>query len=227
MKIRLVTQYLPNYAEVAAITDKAREAYCAHWRAAGRDYSHCPIVGSRYDNLGLPFQRIKLIRDMLDEPGAPDLIVWHGCDVVITNPNIPIEAFTETRHTKDYHFYITYDVHGLNSDSFIVRNTDWSRRWLDFIMSKEPQYRNDCWTEQRVMQNHWQEEAWMYRILTMPQGFFNSYIYSLYKPWPADTPGQFQRGDFCLHLPGLNKEQRLEILTSEWLKQVTVPWEAK
>ncbi len=226
MKILLLTHYLPNYAEVAAITDKAREDYCANWRSVGRDYSFRAVVGD-YCPLPFGFQRIKLIRDILDEPNAPDLVVWQGCDTIITNPNVAIEDITESHHLADYHLYITYDVHGLNADSFVLRNTEWARQWLDFILSKEPEYRRDCWSEQRVMQHCWQDERWLYRIITLPQSVLNSYAYDpLYKPWDKTTPGQFKKGHFLLHLPGLDKEHRLHILSHPQMKEAMVPWQA-
>ncbi len=224
MKTLLLTHYLSNYAEVGLITDKAREDYCANWRALGRDYTHRAVVGD-YCALPFGFQRMKLIRDILDEPNAPDLVFWQGCDTIITNPNVAVEDITEGRHTRDYHFYVTYDVHGINADSFLIRNTPWARQWLDFILSKEPEYRNDCWSEQRVIQHHWQDERWLYRILTLPQSVANSYLYvPLYQPWPQDTPGQFKRGDYLLHLPGCDKTKRLDIFRSDWLRDNTVSW---
>lgn len=223
-KILLLSQHLDNYAEVAAITHPTREAYCAHWRSVGKDYTFRVQLGDYKPELKLPFgfQRIRLIRDILDEPAAPDVVVWQGADTIILNPNWSIEDFIDGRHECWYDWYVAYDVHGLNTDSFIIRNTGWARQWLDFILSQA--HASDGWAEQRICQRHWQEEQWLHRICVLPQGLINAYLYELYPPWNIDTAGRFQHGDWLLHLVGLNREQRLAILRSEWIKTLVVPW---
>ncbi len=223
MKIMLLTQYLENYADLAAVTNAERRAYVERWHRRGHDYINNTFVGELDGGLPFGFQRIKLIRNLLDSKIAPDVIFWQGCDTIILNHEKPIELFLGLPYADRYDFFITADVHGLNSDSFIVRNTPWVRSWLDFILSKVEWAQHHCWAEQAVMQRYWQSEGAIHKIMLLPQGMINSYDYSLYPPWdPATTAGQVQKGDFLLHLPGLDKEKRLEIFQSERVRELMI-----
>jgi hypothetical protein len=228
MKTLILTHYMPNYASLGAISDANKVDYCNRWVKAGKEYSFRAIVGDYDSSLPFGFQRIKAIKDIFESSNSPDVIFWQGSDTMITNPNISVEAITEGRHTRNYHFYITYDCHGINADSFIIRNTPWARDWLNFILSKVEEGKSHPWNEQYIMQKYWQDEKWLFRILALPQSVINSYLYDpLYKPWDKTTAGQFEYGDFLLHLPGMSLEQRISIFTSEWMKTATAPWEDK
>lgn len=227
MKILILTHYMPNYASLAAITDANKQEYCRNWNAAGKNYSFKAIVGDYDATLPFGFQRIKAIKDIFEAPEPPDMIFWQGCDTMITNPNIDVEEITEGRHTQNYHFYITYDCHGINADSFIVRNTPWARGWIDFMLNRVEEGKTHPWHEQYIMQKYWQDERWLFRILALPQSVINSYLYTPLYGWDVTTPGQFERGDFLLHLPGQSLDQRISLFTSDWMRSAMVPWEAK
>jgi hypothetical protein len=223
MKITLLTQYLENYAALAAITGEERRAYVERWVRRGHNYVNHAMVGEYHGELPFGFQRIKLIRDLLDGADAPDAIFWMGCDTIILNHEKPIELFLGQPYADRYDFFITADVHGINSDSFIIRNTPWARKWLDFILHKLGTAAAHCWAEQRVIQLYWQDEKFVSKIMLLPQGMINSYDYALYPPWdPATTAGQVQKGDFLLHLPGLVEKQRIEIFTSQRVRDLMI-----
>ncbi len=202
MKIQIITQCLENYSELSDITNQNKQEYC---RKHG--YNFLPFIGN-YTNGPFGFQRLHLIKDNLSKY---DYIFWQGCDTLIMNFQKRIEGLVDG---LDFDFFITKDVHGLNSDSFIIKNSEWSFRFLEFLIGKTDEYANDCWAEQRAMMHNENHPDFKPRILFLPQNSFNSYFYEYYNRG-TDTPGQYHRGDFLLHLPGMNIKQRIEIFKSE------------
>ena len=101
----------------------------------------------------------------------------------------------------------------LNNGSTLYRRSEWTKSWIDFILSKEPEYRHDCWYEQRIMQHFWEQPQWKEKICVLPQNSINSYSYSLYPPWNGGTPGDWRSGDLVLSFPGTNMNQRVGLVT--------------
>lgn len=201
MKIALLTFYTSEYQSLADITIPNRDEWC---KAHG--YEHIVKVGPYK---GLPYyayDRLAYVRDLLDRENAPDIIWVLNVQGVITNMTRRLEPVLDDEHD----FWVNKDCHGLNLGSFIVRNTNWSRSWLDFLISMEPRYRNEPWKEQKCIMDWWQHEQWTWKIHLLPQRAINSYQYWRYNPWPPETPGNWRKGDLALSLPGLNLEQRLE-----------------
>lgn len=211
MKVALVTQHVADkgdYSQLAALTLPNRDEWCQR-----HGYEHIVQQGF-YKNPAVyyAFDRLMLVRDLLDRADAPDIFWVLNVSSLITNISKPLVDVLDDEHD----FWIAKDVHGLNAGSFVVRRSDFCRRWLDFLISMEPRYRNDCWFEQRGMMDWWQHENWTWKIHLVPQRAIQSYDYSLYRPWPPETPGNWRRGDLCLGLPGLDLNQRLAI-AREWL----------
>lgn len=209
MKITLLTQYVPtpqeDYTQLADLTIPNRDEWCnRHVYQHIVQRGHFADPGSYY-----AFDRLKLLRHLLDQPGAADVFWVYNVQGVITNLTRRLEPVIDDEHD----FWITKDCHGINAGSFLVRNTPWSRQWLDFVIGSEAHYRNDSWKEQRCIQHWWQHEHWTWMIHLLPQRAINSYDYGLYHPWPPHTPGNWIKGDLCLSLPGLNLQQRLKLVT--------------
>lgn len=205
--LTIVTHHLLNHADLAAITSASKREYAARW-----GYGFHEQVGD-YAPMGFDFQRILIIKDLFDKPNGPDVIWWLGCDTLVMNHTKPVtDVMGVLPWKKD--FFIAADVNFLNNDSFLIRKTDWSRRWLEFILNKEREYSGDPWQSQRVMQHYCDAPEWREQIQLVPPNNFNSYFYDQYD-WSPQTAGHFRKGDLILHLPGMNKEQRLAIFQSE------------
>lgn len=210
--LTIVTHYLPNHAELGQLTSVSKREYAERWR-----YGFHEQIGN-YNELGFDFQRIAIIRDLFLRENAPQVIWWLGCDTMIMNHTKPV---TDVMGVLPWEksFWIAKDVNGINNDSFLIRNTLWSRAWLDFILTKEPEYRGDCWESQRIMQHYADEQ--MDHIQFVPPNCFNSYLYESYD-WTSMTPGNFRTGDLVLHLPGMNLEQRLTIFRSDRVQSAII-----
>ncbi len=219
MKILILSQALPNYQELVDITWTNQREYAA--RHGYTFHSHMGV----YCALGYDYQRIQMIYDILfkDRLGQHyDAIWWLGTDAMVVNHTRRIEEFIKEDGKS---LRVCLDINGLNNDSFIIHNTEWSRRWLQMTLDSEPQYRDDCWLSQRcwqhkLPQNEPDGTPWRDGIEILPHTDhkgINSYDYREYQ-WPESTPGHIQRGDIVFHAPGMNLAQRLTKFRSEWLK---------
>lgn len=216
MKVTLVTQYHSeegnDYQQLADITIANREEYCKR-----QNYKHIIQKGTYGTDpkMYYAYQRLKLCRDLMDKPDATELFWLLNISSVITNMEVPLHRVLLSEHIP-YDFWVTKDVHGINGASLVFRNTKFSRDFIDFLLSLEPNYRDDPWHEQRAIMHNWLDEKWTYKISLLPQSAINSYFYQLYPPWTIDIPGQWRYGDLVVSFPGTEFKQRLSLV-----KQVT------
>lgn len=210
MKIGLLTFYLPNYESVAQLTQPGKEEYAI--RHGYTSFVQREIYDPIYD---MSFQRVKLIRDYLATHSDIDWLWVHGIDTVVMNHGVKLEWYIERYPGKE--FLICKDVNGINDDSFLIRNSTWSQKWLNFLLSKHDEYKNDCWSSQRTIQHNEYHPDFKDGIQIVPhEGPYSGlqdYFYDLYRLGP-ETPGNYKPGAFCLHLPGLSLQERLDILRS-------------
>lgn len=213
MKLALLTYWTNDrerYDDVAAINVPARDTYCAR-----HGYTHVTHCGPYHDaTLYYAVARIFKVYDMLfNDPNPPDYVWVLNVQAVITNQTIAVDTYL----TDDADFWITRDCHVINAGSLIVRRSEWSRQWLQMIMKEAPVV-NHCWHENFTILTRAPESPWKERINVLPQDTINSYSYSqprrLYPPWGVGQPGDWKPGHLVLSLPGLNINQRLDIIRS-------------
>ena len=164
-----------------------------------------------FNGMNLGFAKVALLLEVLDS-NQYDVLHWSGTDTLITNFSIPLTTFLY----DNYHVTIATDFNGIQSDSFVVRNTPEGRGWLQNIMDKMPQYLNHPFLEQGVMMESYQQYQNVVKIV--PQRFLNSYYYSLYRNKGArdnndkmGLSGQWEMGDFLLHAPDQPMNIRFEL----------------
>lgn len=205
MNLTIVTQHLPNHASLAAITSASKREY-----AARHGYGFHEQVGN-YSQMSFDYQRIEIIYDILfNTPNPPDAVWWMGCDTLFTNHTVRVETLLKPEGKS---LYWHLDVNGGNNDSVVLRNTDWTRRWLEMTLHEEPHYRSHCWQSQKCWQEHMTRADWRFGIGILHHPAINSYRYEAYH-WPDSTPGNWSKGDVVLHLPGMSLEDRIAIFTS-------------
>lgn len=207
-KIGLLTAYYDNYKPLAEIVVPNLQGYCRKHEYGFYNYILSPL-GAHYS-----FKRIKMLRELFSYE-AIDIIFCTDIDILITNHNIKIESFLDNKHD----FYITKDVNGINAGNFIIKNTVWSRAFLDFILSKQDSFDND----QVVLESIKDDVQWNSKIKILSHPSINSYIYDNYgENWgvigdrkiekPTEEEGDWREGNFVLHLPGIPLDKRIEIL---------------
>lgn len=206
MRAALVTIHDHNYAQLADITwTKNRTQY-----AAKHGYDAIAKTDG-FDGMNIGFAKIKLLLDTLKQ-GQHDVLHWSGTDTMMTNWTIPLSEFVY----DGYHVTIATDFNGIQSDSFVVRNTMEGRAWLQMILDRMPEYLNHPFLEQGVMmETHHQHQ---HLVKVVPQRFLNSYHYPLYYQKGARNNqdslgfnGQWYPGDFLIHAPDQRMDVRLSL----------------
>jgi hypothetical protein len=160
-----------------------------------------------YPNIG--YQKIVEIQKLFAENVCD--IVWQvDLDCLITNHQIPVERFIDEYHEM----FITSGVNGINAGSFIIKNTEWSYDFLNWVMKQSGKEKMYC--EQDAMMAYMKEYK-KNPIKVVGHPSFNSFDYSLYPEFSEirkEEEGHWHPGHLLLHLPGIGMEKRAEILSN-------------
>jgi len=209
MKIAMVTSNDEAYDALANITYYQNKLlYC---QRHGYEAFH-KNSDFAYKHLG--FARIRWMYDVLESRPDIDWMHWSGTDTLITNFNQKLEDIID----ETYQVIICGDCFALNNDSFFVKNSRVGRGFLKWILSVHDTYINHYWFEQQAMIDFFQSAPLAKDVIkVLPQRVMNSYLYHLYPSQPhvdiTGHDGNWQPGDFMLHLPALSLEKRIEIMT--------------
>lgn len=199
----LITIYDEKYKPLADLTwtqNKVEYAKRHGYEAIAKTDNFVP-------NIKLGFQKVWWLKDLM--ASRPDLewIWWTGCDSLITNFDIKIED----RIDNDYHFIIASDCNGLNSDSFLIRNSTEGRAFVDHLQSLEPRLHDHKWEDQQAIIESVDEFKNIIKIV--PQKSLNAYPTAVYNNQShldtLDTDGTWRPGDLLIHWPGLSLETRI------------------
>ena len=200
----IVSMYNDSHAELGAVTWPNKEAY-AEKHGYG---SYCKTED--FVSEPIHFEKLIIMLDIMKANTDLDWVWWLDNDAIITNDNIRLEDIAD----PDYHVIITSDIASLNAGSFMVRNTTQGRDWLEFILSKGIEhYKDNRWPEQQPMTDFYVKFKDIVKVV--PQRTMNSYNYDIYRVDGTDlldTNGQWENGDFVLHMPAIPNKTRLEII---------------
>jgi glycosyltransferase involved in cell wall biosynthesis len=181
---------------------------------------HGYLAVAKTDNFSseqVHFDKFIHLLDVMKNNPTIDWVWWLDNDAMITNFDIRIEDLVD----NDYHVIMPTDVAALNTGSFIVRNSAQAREWLEFLLSKKQEYKNDTkWFEQQAVIDFYPKFQEIFKII--PQQWLNSYDYKMYGVEGVDLlgqDGQWYPGDFVIHWPGLPNEMRVE-LAKEYKKHI-------
>lgn len=155
------------------------------------------------------FDKFVHILDVMQTNPDIDWVWWLDNDAMITNFDIKAEDLVD----NDYHIIMPTDIAALNTGSFIVRNSTQAREWLEFLLTKKAEYKNDKkWFEQQAVIDFYPKFQELFKII--PQQWLNSYDYKMYNVEGIDLlgqDGQWYPGDFVIHWPGLPNEVRIQL----------------
>lgn len=204
---------LPNYQDLADLTDQPKREYCER-----HGYTFFVLKENKYSDI-MGFNKIGYILDLLHQFPFYEWILFTECDATITNLTIPMEDKID----NNYHVIIPVDRLNLNAGNLLVRNSPEGRAYLQMIMDKEPEYKDAGWAEQQVMIDTIDNYTDIVKIVE--QRYMNSYIQAPYDYCDVRTDvlgnsGEWQKGDWILHLPGLHKPVRIQVAT-EILEHIT------
>lgn len=199
MTIRIITLWTDDWKILADLTTTISNQYCERHGYISTFFGFSTNCLDGYD-------KISLLKSGFDR-NAADLYWLLDADAIITNQNIKVENFVE----EGFDLFLCEDFNGINCGSFIIRDSEWSRKFIYYILLKRGVVGMHC--EQDAIKSYMEEfpNDEKIKILTHPS--INSYDYCLYPEIPPQTheQGQWQPGDFVLHLPGTSLEKRIEV----------------
>lgn len=162
----------------------------------------------------LAFERWRWFAEVLE---TCDMLFAIGSDVLITNHTTKLEDIAQERRS----FICAKDAQGFNSDVLLVRNNPATLTLMRHVASLQSEFAKapdnilDQGAFDSIAPNYTNE------IHYVPQRLVNAYEYKHYahlggryaQALDAEgNDGQWQRGDFVLHVPGLPKQQKIQIL---------------
>ena len=202
MRIAVLSVWDEAGRHLGELTRSNKQRYCDRH---GYEFIVCD---SGHDRDREPhWYKIKALRQHLP---AFDWIFYTDTDAIIMNQAICLETFLDDHHD----FVISYDVNGLNVGNLFMRNTP---LMLDYLDLAYQQTRYVGWKnpEQTAMvATLIFRGEYLERTRMVNQKLFNAYGYEHYD-WPVKLweAGQYQPGDFVIHLPGIvPPEKRLALL---------------
>lgn len=195
MRIVCMTMYSPSNQLLADITVPNLKEYT--------DRHGYELYELKIDDGKFHYEKHLAVKDLFKH--GVDIIFYKDVDSLITNLQKPITDFIDTEHD----FFITKDCNEINGGSLIIINTVWSRMFNDFVLFKKYDYNN----EQEVYVAYQYDKRFKDKIKILPHPSINSYLYELYPSIPQKTheEGQWEEGDFLLHLPATTITQRINI----------------
>lgn len=200
----IVSMYNESHSELGAVTWPNKEAY-ADKHGYG---SYCKTED--FVSNPIHFEKLIIMLDIMNANSDLEWVWWLDNDAIITNDQIRLEDIVD----PNYHVIITSDIASLNAGSFMVRNTTQGRSWLEFILSKGMEhYKDNRWPEQQPMTDFYVKFKEIIKVV--PQRTMNSYNYNIYRVDGTDlldTNGQWENGDFVLHMPAIPNNTRLDII---------------
>lgn len=197
--ISVLLFYDSRFDSVAGITLPWWKKYCT--RHGYNLTIHRGTFGNRDRNIS--FQKTEMASSIL--PGCSLLFVV-DLDTLPTNHTIQIERFCE----PDFAIMACEDVNGMNAGAYIVNNNEAGRSMLAFATAyarMAPDGHGDQNAIRKWIEYNPEE------FCRIPHPAFNSYLYEEYGERKTHDEGQWKKGDFLLHLPGMNNERRVELFT--------------
>lgn len=200
-KIAIVSLFNERHKDLAKYTWTNKQRYAA---------KHNYLTVAKTDNFSVEqvhFDKFQHILDVMKQHPDVDWVWWLDNDAMITNFDIRLENLVD----NDFHIIMATDIAALNTGSFITRNSPQARAWLEFLLSKKQEYKNDKkWFEQQAVIDFYPKFEKLFKLV--PQQWMNSYDYSMYGVDGIDLlgqDGQWAQGDFVIHWPGLPNETRI------------------
>lgn len=198
MKILCCTMFSPSHEGLADISVPNLQEYC---KIHGYDMRIIYIENDKWE-----YKKHEAFSEYFKE--GYDLIFYKDVDSVITNLKTPITDFIDDY----YSFYLTKDFTELNGGSVIIKNTELGRVFNDMVLENRDMFEN----EQNFYNSMTMVIFGIDIMKPIPHPSINSYNYSLYPECKEyvgrEDLGDWKVGNFLLHVPALQMEQRIKIL---------------
>lgn len=198
MRVMVVTMFSPEYKAIADYTVPVMKEYAVKH---GYAWHTIELSDHRY-----PYVKIEWFLKLFNS-FAIDAIFYLDSDAVITNHNTKVESFMDEKHD----LYVCRDMVEINFGALIIKNTTWSKEFLETILRNRDRYDN----EQNWLNYYYYFLSIKTKTKICEHPAFNSYDYRLYQEFPevrGRDQGHHHDGDFVFHVPALHPDKRLEVL---------------
>jgi len=127
---------------------------------------------------------------------------WLGPDIIVLNPQIPLEIFLPPEDFKHTNFVGTHDSDGLNGGAFFLRVDDWSVQMLVEVIAppREPSVNIAELKDEKALETVLRGEKFREGVVYQPRTWFNAYQLS------ADR-FEGKRGDLLVHFHDLEGDK--------------------
>jgi hypothetical protein len=140
-----------------------------------------------------------------------DYVIWIDADTFIMSPNVKIEDIIEC-HMKGKDILVAQDYIMINTGVIIIKNTEWSRKFINLIYDQEQFIEHPNWEQAGFIdlyKNNTSNSKEHIKVLGLQeQNIMNTYQYSF-----------FYNDCFILHFAGCfrdNKSSGLDVLMLEF-----------
>jgi hypothetical protein len=138
-----------------------------------------------------------------------NVVMWIDADALIMDASHTIENLIGPDLRR---LVVNADFNGLNSGVFIARAAPEVKRFFYALRGYYVMFKNHWWQAQAAMIQLLSAPPYDTLASYVPQPVMNSYINALHG-WPDFIDGNYERGDWIVHLAGVPMATRLE-----WLK---------
>ena len=212
MNISVIQVWDENQDALAVYTASSVRDYCR--RHAYNDAGVRPYHVAQEHEDGLPLSYAKQ-QVAFNNWGHNHWFALLDSDVFVTNSDFDLAKWL-AKIPESVDFVGCRDIRGFNAGVFFLRCTHWAYDLLVKSRQAWPLVKDVCggWGNQiPLLMTLACEPQHKWRI--MPQRPCNGYLYEMYGMDCSD--GQWQPGDFLLHLPGLSTGDRIKALKDKGL----------
>ena len=217
--IALVSLHTPNYQPLADHTwDNNKLLY-----AQQHQYKAFCKTENFVGNISPGYEKVYYLRDLMADNPDIKWFFWLGTDTMITNFNIKVEQHID----ENFDFIIATDGNGLNADSFLIKNSENGRKFVEWMLDNVKKYDPHHFHEQQAMIDAYEMSEWRPIFKVIQQHLINSH-----DCWPNHyLPGfgydklggraWWEPGDFVVHWPGSSLHTRLFRMVPYYSERIT------
>jgi len=182
------------YKELSAITAPNKLEYCLK-------YGH-QLILSKFLSPEHYLMEIERLLQFITALQDCNWLVAMGADTVFTNMTIRFEDIISKY--KEYDVIVAEDVNGVNCDVMFMKNTPLVKEWLLNLLYHTKEYNSYQFAIIPVKPPN-------FKLGVIHQKEINAMPYWLYN-YPDHKGGQWEKGDFIFHAPGLPMKTRIEVI---------------
>lgn len=217
--IAIVSLHTPNFQPLADFTWNENKLLYAQ----KHNYAAFCKTDNFAGNMTIGYEKIVYLKELMHSNPHIQWFFWLGTDTMIMNFNIRVED----RIDSYFDFIVATDGNAINADSFLIKNSEKGRAFIDWMLDNIGKYDQHYFREQQAMIEASEMPEWKNIIKIIPQ-----YLINCHDCWPNQSQPDpkwldkfgnrswWEPGDFVVHWPGSSLETRLNRMVPYYLPKV-------